>query len=109
MLKCKKIGLQCNNSRLYPHAVDISNREDVSAFTSETVYKCKNIYELINCAEIIHPFINLEKLELDYFEVFTLITFSLKKVIGEFTLSLHGKFTLSLRIPVVVNRSNPRV
>jgi short-subunit dehydrogenase involved in D-alanine esterification of teichoic acids len=58
----QKIKLECNNSTLCSHVVDISNREDLSAFTSEAVYKCKNIYELINCTGIIQPFINLEKL-----------------------------------------------
>ena len=59
------IRISGNNSQLYTHAVDISNREDVSAFTAEAVSKYKIIDGLINCAGIIQPFINLDELELD--------------------------------------------
>lgn len=52
-----------NNSRLYTHAVDISNQEDVAAFTAEAASKYKVIDGLINCAGIIQPFINLEELD----------------------------------------------
>lgn len=53
-----------NNSRLYTQTVDISNREEVTAFTAEAVSKYKNIDGLINCAGIIQPFINLAELDL---------------------------------------------
>ncbi|WP_024296367.1 SDR family NAD(P)-dependent oxidoreductase [Lacrimispora indolis] len=62
------IEISGNNSRLYTHAVDISNIRDVVAFTDEAVSKYKNIDGLINCAGIIQPFLKLEELELDHID-----------------------------------------
>ena len=65
MALMEMIEISGNNSRLYTHAVDISNISDVTAFTAESISKYKSIDGLINCAGIIQPFLNLHELELD--------------------------------------------